>query len=82
MGFLKPKSQQQTQVLPSATPVAQPVSSSANVRTAVKDRKSGADIRSDGVAVGGADPVTTVPAAGDISLGAKKKRKGVVGLDL
>jgi hypothetical protein len=71
-------------VLPAAaTPVAQPVSSSANVRSAVKDpkRDSNADLRSD---VTQDTPVTTVPTdnAGDVSLGAKKKRKGVVGLDL
>ncbi|QIG67211.1 hypothetical protein [Rhizobium phage RHEph15] len=79
MCFNKQKSQ--PAVLPAATPVAQPVSASANVRSAVKDnRDSNADLRSDATTN---TPVTNAPAnTGDISLGAKKKRKGVIGLDL
>ncbi|QOE32154.1 hypothetical protein CPT_Paso_037 [Rhizobium phage Paso] len=82
----KPK--QQKQILPAQAVSAQPVTASANVKSAVKrtdkNRDSGADIRSDiDPGTGGVvDPVTSLPDTGIIALGAKKKRKGIVGLDL
>ncbi len=81
----KPK--QQKQIMPAQAVTAQPVSASANVKSAVKnkdkDRGSNADIRQDETSVGeGGDPITSIPDTGIIALGAKKKRKGIVGLDL
>lgn len=77
---------QPKQVLP-ATPVsAQPVSAPATVKAAVKDtdkeRGSNPDLRTDANKGNQTNPDTNLPNTGDVSLGAKKKRKGVVGLDL
>lgn len=76
------------QVLPAQSVSAQPVASGASVKTAVKgddkDRSGEADLRSDVTANGGGkdDPTANIPTPGGVSLGAKKKRKKIVGLDL
>lgn len=77
------------QVLPARSVAqAQPVSSGVAVKTAVKqddkDRRGEADLRSDVTAnAGGSDDTTSnVPTPGGVALGAKKKRKKTVGLDL
>lgn len=72
-----------------AQPVsAQPVAAATSVKTAIKEtdkaRGSNPDLRTDantGVDIGGPTDIN-LPSTGEVSLGAKKKRKGVVGLDL
>lgn len=79
---------QPAQVLPAQAVSAQPVSAAATVKTAIKDtdkeRGSNPDLRSDGNIVDptGGSTTVNIPDAGEVKLGAKKKRKGVVGLDL
>ena len=82
----KPK--QQAQVLPAQAVAVQPVFASASVKSAVKGtdklRGSGADLRSDGInaGTGTGNSDVNLPSPGEVALGAKKKRKGIVGLDL
>lgn len=85
----KSKKSTSSQVLPAQAVSAQSVSSGSSVKTAVKqedkDRRGEADLRSDVTAdTGGSDENTTanIPTPGGVALGAKKKRKKVVGLDL
>lgn len=69
-----------------AQPVAaQPVSAAATIKSAVKQddamRGSNPDLRTDANAAQTQGDVV-LPEVGDVKLGATKKRKGVVGLDL
>jgi len=74
------------QVIPAQAVAAQPVSAAATVKSAVKEtdkeRGSNPDLRTDANKGTQTNTDTNVPDTGDVSLGAKKKRKGVVGLDL
>ena len=84
MCFSKPKAAKQ--VLPAQAVSAQPVAASASVKSAVKDtdkeRGSGADLRSDVDTGTPTTPVDSIPNTGEVNLGSKRKRKGIVGLDL
>lgn len=74
-------------IMPAQAVTSQPVTASANIKSAVKtkdpNRDSNADVRQDiDPGAVGSDPVSSMPNTGIVALGAKKKRKGIVGLDL